>query len=161
MKRLFLSFGMLPAMLVLGAGCSTTNEHPSVGVASAPSGSQEKAAPPPPDSANYTPPVALPPSEPTPTTERQQIVEFRIKAPDASKVYLAGEFNSWSETELPMSRQANGEWIASIALKPGRYQYKFIVDDKWMADPDNSERVDDGYNGFNSVIQIPDSNGNP
>ena len=60
-----------------------------------------------------------------------------------------------------MSRQANGEWIPSIALKPGRYQYKFIVDDQWTPDPDNSERVDDGHNGFNSVIQIPDSNGNP
>lgn len=161
MKRLFLPFGMLSAMLFLGSGCSTTSEHPSVGVASAPSGSQEKAAPPPPASATYTPPVALSPSEPTPTTERHRIVEFRIKAPDAGKVYLAGEFNSWSETALPMSRQANGEWIASIALKPGRYQYKFIVDDKWTPDPDNSESVDDGYNGFNSVIQIPDSNGDP
>ena len=161
MKRLFLPFGMLSAMLILGSGCSTTNEHPSAGVASAPGGSQEKAAPPPSASAIYTPPVAVSPSEPTPTTERQRVVEFRIKAPDASKVYLAGEFNSWSETDMPMSKQANGEWTASIALKPGRYQYKFIIDDTWTPDPDNSERVDDGYNGFNSVIEIPDSSAAP
>jgi 1,4-alpha-glucan branching enzyme len=161
MKSLFVPFGMLSVMLFLGSGCSTTRDHTSAGIASAPSGSQDEAAPAPAASSIHTAPIAVSPSEPTTTTERQYIVEFKIKAPDASKVYLAGEFNSWSETDMPMTKQANGEWTASIALKPGSYQYKFIIDDQWTSDPDNSERVDDGYNGFNSVIQIPDSNGNP
>ena len=89
--------------------------------------------------------------------EQNRIVEFRINAPDATKAFLAGEFNGWSETDLPMTKQANGDWTASVALKPGRYQYKFIVDDKWTPDPKNSEQTDDGFGGFNSVKDVPEA----
>src|ERR1043166_6833931 len=99
-------------------------------------------------------PPAPKPTAPTAAAARPWNVQFTIKAPAASKEFLAGEFNNWSETATPMRKQPNGEWIVALQLKPGRYQYKFLVDGKWMTDPDNSERTDDGFGGFNSVVPV-------
>ena len=111
-------------------------------------------APKPPAPTPTPPPAVKPPTPPSTTPARPLNVEFTIKAPSANKVYLAGEFNKWSETATPMRKRPNGEWFVTLQLKPGRYQYKFLVDGKWQTDPDNPERVDDGYGGFNSVTPV-------
>jgi Glycogen recognition site of AMP-activated protein kinase len=158
MKRLFLAFGVLSVTLALGSGCTTTThslEPVSMNApAPAASPSQPQATPPPEAPSVYTPPVAVTPSTTGAATEQNEVVQFKIKAPDAANVYLAGEFNSWSETDTPMTKQPNGEWTASVALAPGSYQYKFIVDGTWTPDPDNPNQTDDGYGGSNSVIQV-------
>ena len=169
MKQLFLISGMLSVILVLGSGCSTAKQKPSAGVASRPAPPDivsapmavQPEAPAPAAAPSYTPPVAVSSSEPSSAPEHLRIIEFKIKAPDATNAYLAGEFNEWSETALPMTKQADGEWTASIALKTGSYQYKFIVDGQWTPDPKNPEHTDDGYGGSNSVIQVPDAGGKP
>jgi hypothetical protein len=166
MKRLVYAFGVLSVTLALGSGCSTSSSHsnqPAAMGAAAPvaPAPQPQPAPAAPAPSVYTPPVAVSPSTPEATTEQTRIVEFKIKAPDASKAYLAGEFNGWSETDMPMTKQANGEWSASMALKPGTYQYKFIVDDKWITDPDNPEHSDDGFGGNNSVLHVPEPGKTP
>lgn len=81
-------------------------------------------------------------------------VEFTIKAPNARVVYLAGEFNKWSPTATPMRKRADGEWAVTLQLPPGQYEYKLIVDGKWIADPENPTQKDDTYGGKNSVIVI-------
>jgi serine/threonine protein kinase len=99
------------------------------------------------------PQVQKPPQMPTaqPTTRK---VEFTLKAPNASEVFVAGQFNNWSTTATPMHKQPNGEWIASLQLAPGRYEYKYIVDDTWRDDPDNPDRVPNDQGSFNSVVTI-------
>ncbi len=67
------------------------------------------------------------------------------------QVYLSGTFNNWSTMRLPMKKTHEG-WEAKIALKPGKYQYKYIVDGRWMPDPDNNQRELDGQGGQNSVV---------
>jgi hypothetical protein len=165
MKRLFLAFGILSVTLAFGSGCTTTThrlEPISTGAAApAASSSQPQAAPPSEASSVYTPPVAVPPPTTESASEQNHVVVFKIKAPDATNVYLAGEFNSWSETDTPMTKQSNGEWTASVALAPGSYQYKFIVDGTWTPDPENPEHNDDGYGGFNSVIQVSEPGKKP
>jgi serine/threonine protein kinase len=81
-------------------------------------------------------------------------IEFSVKAPTASKVFLAGEFNNWSETATPMEKKPDGEWVVVVPLKTGKYQYKFLIDGKWTEDQENPERVPDSYGGFNSVIDV-------
>ena len=40
-------------------------------------------------------------------------------------------------------------------LPAGRYQYKFVIDRvNWKPDPNNPQRVDDGYGGFNSLLIV-------
>ena len=82
-------------------------------------------------------------------------VEFSIYAPNAKKVTIAGDFNGWSKVADPLSdRDGDGIWKIIIPLKPGRYEYKFVVDDRWIADPSNPKMVDDGFGGKNSVIVV-------
>jgi hypothetical protein len=78
-------------------------------------------------------------------------VKFTYYDPAANEVYLAGEFNNWSTTATPMKRDPDGVWWIILPLPPGRYEYKFVVDGQWMADPMNPITV--GPYG-NSVIRV-------
>jgi hypothetical protein len=73
--------------------------------------------------------------------------------PDASTVILTGSFNGWNETALEMIKR-DDLWLIQLQLQIGRYEYKFIVDGVWMHDPANSEKVENEYDTFNSVLQI-------
>jgi hypothetical protein len=69
----------------------------------------------------------------------------------AREVYLSGSFNDWSTLLAPMQRTDSG-WIASVRLKPGKYQYKYIIDGRWSPDPHNRQGEDDTYGDHNSVV---------
>jgi serine/threonine protein kinase len=102
-------------------------------------------------------PIPTPPPPPPPTPKpgvRMYNVEFTITAPDAHIVSLAGEFNKWSPTANPLHKRPNGTWAATLQLAAGHYQYKFIVDGKWIPDPENPTQQDDTYGGKNSVVEI-------
>lgn len=83
-------------------------------------------------------------------------VEFKyITSEKVKNVYVAGEFNNWNPKATPMvGPDEYGEYKVSIELAPGRYQYKFVVDGKWIRDPANPLINPDGFGGFNSVIQV-------
>ncbi|HYH03731.1 MAG TPA: hypothetical protein VEC37_11550, partial [Bacillota bacterium] len=72
---------------------------------------------------------------------------------NAKKVFLAGSFNQWNAKSLPMLPTGNG-WQIPVYLAEGTHTYKFVVDNRWIADPRNNERMDDGAGGFNSVIRL-------
>ena len=73
--------------------------------------------------------------------------------PAASHVYLAGEFNEWREQEISM-KKVEGGWEVPYVLGPGNYQYKFIVDGKWLLDPGNPNKVNDGKGNVNSFLVV-------
>ncbi len=81
-------------------------------------------------------------------------VTFRYKAPNAERVFLAGSFNDWSADAKPMAREGD-EFVATLDLKAGEHEYKFVVDGKdWREDPLNPETKDNGLGGKNSVIRL-------
>jgi glycosidase len=81
-------------------------------------------------------------------------VTFRYKAPGAEKVALVGSFNEWSPDSRIMAREGE-EFVTTIDLKPGDYEYKFIVDGKdWREDPQNPQTVENGLGGKNSIIHL-------
>lgn len=62
-------------------------------------------------------------------------VRFQFHAPKAEMVSLAGSFNDWDVTALPMKKDKEGNWKASLNLGLGRYEYRFLVDGTWQDDP--------------------------
>ncbi len=80
-----------------------------------------------------------------------QGVRFEYYNPKAMEVYLAGDFNDWSTTLSPMKKESDGTFWLTLKLSPGKYEYKFIVDGQWTADPDNP--VTAGVYG-NSLIRV-------
>ncbi|RME29754.1 MAG: hypothetical protein D6806_00950 [Deltaproteobacteria bacterium] len=88
-------------------------------------------------------------------------IEFRYDARQsgAASVLLAGTFNGWAGTlqdgAWPLSDDdADGIWTLAATLPSGRHYYKFVVDGNWIPDPANPNRVDDGYGGYNSFVDV-------
>lgn len=79
-------------------------------------------------------------------------VTFRFHAPHATKVDVAGTFSNW--TLKQMRKRKDGTWTTSLRPKPGTHEYKFVVDHEWIEDPDNPEKVNNGYGGCNSVCRV-------
>lgn len=82
---------------------------------------------------------------------RDSSVQFFLRGnTNASRVMLAGSFNHWDPRALSMQRTDSG-WIAAVHLRPGKFWYKFIIDGKWVTDPDNRQQENDGLGNTNSV----------
>ncbi len=93
-------------------------------------------------------------------------ITFRYAAPAARQVNLAGEFNNWLGTasgnrldpniDAMKDLDGDGIWEITLPLPPGRYQYKFVIDQvDWQSDPSNPETTDDGFGGKNSILVVP------
>src|SRR5258708_25595861 len=54
-------------------------------------------------------------------------VTFRVWAPFAQQVSVAGEFNNWSTNTRPLSSEGNGYWSADVPGATVGQQYKFVV----------------------------------
>jgi 1,4-alpha-glucan branching enzyme len=63
-------------------------------------------------------------------------VTFRVWAPFAQSVSVAGEFNAWSETDAQLFPEGGGLWSADVAGAVPRQEYKFVVSPAgWRIDP--------------------------
>lgn len=81
-------------------------------------------------------------------------VQFRLEAPGASHVALAGNFTGW-QPEYELRETRSGTWSILLPLQPGIHDYAFVVDGvEWVADP-HALRVADGFGGMNSRIALP------
>ena len=84
-----------------------------------------------------------------------KVVLFTVHADKGKAVYIAGEFNKWNPTAKKMVYSAKtGVYAATVKLVPGEYQYKFVVDGTWCADPENVNSVQNDQGTFNSVIVV-------
>jgi chromosome partitioning protein len=82
-------------------------------------------------------------------------VEFVYKNVRAKSVQIAGEFNDWNPEDCSLYREdGEAQWRRDFMLDPGTYEYRFVVDGKWEADPNNPFRVEGLYGGFNSVLEV-------
>jgi hypothetical protein len=94
-------------------------------------------------------------------------VVFRFRSPAARTVQVAGDWplNSWGRGDAEagevlvglMERNGSeGVWEVTVPLKPGRYRYRFIIDEvKHVLDPDNPRVVDDGMGGKANLLIVP------
>ena len=80
-------------------------------------------------------------------------VTFTVHADKGKAVYVAGEFNKWNPTAKKMTFKA-GVYSATLKLPAGSYQYKFVIDGTWCADPENANSVPNDQGTFNSVITV-------
>lgn len=80
-------------------------------------------------------------------------VHFRLDAPQATRVALAGDFTEW-QPEYELFEQQPGVWSVVVPLEPGVHDYAFVIDgQRWVPDP-MGEPVDDGFGGTNSRISL-------
>lgn len=87
--------------------------------------------------------------------ESKVFVRLVLLQPGAQSVAVAGDFNGWNPGQTKLERSEGGLWTATIPLKPGRYQYMFVIDGKqWIADPLAGEASGDGFGAENAVLDV-------
>ena len=86
-----------------------------------------------------------------PTKKR---VAFKLHAPEAGQVFVAGSFDDWDPTRRPMQQDSRGMWRTRVSLEPGEHEYRFVVDGDWQDDPACEERVANDFGLLNCVIRV-------
>ena len=102
--------------------------------------------------------------------EGGQVLELPVKAPlhsEAVFVYrpakdetvdsvsVVGDFNGWNPRSHPLSwDKARGEWRLPQRLNAGSYPYQLVVNGRWILDPANPARRDNGIGGVNSLLRL-------
>jgi len=95
-------------------------------------------------------------------TERPRVEAGRLiflyQEEDAHRVCVSGQFNGWNPAAGSFTRGEDGAWRLDIpAPAPGRYRYKFLVDEtRWIEDPSHDEKEPNPYGGMDSILTVPD-----
>lgn len=112
--------------------------------------------------------LEIPPQEEPPRRTTEQKLEefygvrqvgdevvFAARFDDAQKVLIAGDFNNWSAASTPMvGAGVPGVFKMSLPLPKGRYRYRFVVDGKWLTDPNNQYVEANQFGELNNVIEV-------
>jgi 1,4-alpha-glucan branching enzyme len=88
----------------------------------------------------------------TKATKRKVI--FSFPAPQAREVRLVGDFSNWETNPIPMKKLKSGQWTASVSLETGHHEYRYLVDGKWIDDPNCSTRVPNSFGSHNCVCVV-------
>jgi len=83
--------------------------------------------------------------------ELNGMTQFAFHAPTARKVSLAGDFNHWNTEAGPMNKGPDGVWHLGVALRPGRYEYRFFADEVWCDDPAAQQKAPNSLGTENCV----------
>ena len=81
-------------------------------------------------------------------------IEFKLKAPHAQSVFIAGDFNGWLADKDKMNKGKDGIWRKKLSLPHGKHEYQFVVDGSWWTDPENPKRTWNALGTQNSVKEI-------
>lgn len=76
---------------------------------------------------------------------------FAIEAPAAQSVLLAGNFSNWDQSPVSLKKMKDGKWEATLALEPGTYEYRFLVDGEWLDDPKCDQHAPNPFGSANCV----------
>jgi 1,4-alpha-glucan branching enzyme len=92
-------------------------------------------------------------------------VLFQYYDPSARTVQVAGDWtgNNWLEGDegkgevlIGLMHQKRGVWSLKVRLEPGRYKYRFYINERiWVLDPSNPRIVNDGMGGKANLLIVP------
>jgi 1,4-alpha-glucan branching enzyme len=63
-------------------------------------------------------------------------------------------FNNWQPEAKSLHPSEGGKWWKETVMKPGVYEYCFVVDGQWLPDPSAKETVPNPFGGKNSVLKV-------
>ncbi len=86
---------------------------------------------------------------------------YRPASP-VSSVSVFGNFNNWNRRELYLQDDdQDGEYRITLMLEPGRYEYRFFVDEKEVEDALNPKKLANPFGEFNSLLDVVESDTTP
>jgi len=78
---------------------------------------------------------------------------YTSNSKDVKTVGLKANFNGWNAAATPLSKSGN-QWVATLTLEPGLYEYLIVENDQEMLDPNNPNKKSNGMGGYNSVLEV-------
>lgn len=76
------------------------------------------------------------------------------KKPD--RVQIAGQMNNWVASMSPdLKLNEAGLYEVTLRLSPGTYLYQMLIDGDQNHDTNNTDKVDNGFGKYNSIMQVP------
>ena len=85
---------------------------------------------------------------------KRQKVTFIFESTEAGEIFLSGDFNNWNPKTHPMKNDGTGRWKRTMMMPPGKYDYKFLADGKWIEDPRNDQICPNSFGTYNSVLNL-------
>jgi hypothetical protein len=85
---------------------------------------------------------------------KSQLVHFEFTDGQARKVCIAGTFNDWHPEATEMISLGDGKWRKDLLLTAGEYEYRLVVDGRWITDPACREQRPNGLGENNSVLLV-------
>ncbi|MFA6186317.1 MAG: AAA family ATPase [Phycisphaerae bacterium] len=83
-----------------------------------------------------------------------EAVKFVTLYPRAKSVQIAGDFNSWQPQTTALNQLQDGKWELALALAPGKYRYRMVVDGQWQQDPYNEHSELNPFGEYNSILEV-------
>lgn len=94
------------------------------------------------------------------TSRKKKPIAVRLEfhCGNARTVCIAGTFNGWNPKSTTMVSTGQGQWLKDLSLRPGSYEYQYVVDGKWINDPQAVKSTPNPYGGRNSVLVVEANN---
>lgn len=80
--------------------------------------------------------------------------QFTYYQKGLKSISIVGGFNDWDADSTSMTEVSPGVWTVSLLLRPGVYEYQFILNGKqWVTDP-TMPQVSNDFGSPNSVVTV-------
>ncbi|NPV01382.1 MAG: hypothetical protein HPY53_08375 [Brevinematales bacterium] len=70
--------------------------------------------------------------------------------------FLIGTFNGWESGKHQFKKKGSNLFIVAVTLAPGKYEYQYSIEGRWVPDESNPLTEGDGFGGVNSVLYVKD-----
>ncbi len=57
----------------------------------------------------------------------EESVTFRVWAPNANKIFVAGDFNDWNKEKDALESEENGYWSGVLPIAKAGDEYKYVI----------------------------------
>ncbi len=88
-------------------------------------------------------------------SKRQKIT---VNYSKEGQLYLVGTFNEWNKPGIPLSKQTENTYVATLTLSPGAYEYRILRvqgnSQEWLDFSNDTYTVDDGFDSENAMLLI-------
>ncbi|CAB04480.1 5'-AMP-activated protein kinase subunit beta-1 [Caenorhabditis elegans] len=82
------------------------------------------------------------------------VFKWNINNATPRQVYICGSWDGWN-TKIPLVKSTS-DFSTIVDLEPGKHEYKFMVDSKWVVD-DNQQKTGNNLGGENNVVMIDEA----
>lgn len=86
--------------------------------------------------------------------EPLQVQQFTYYQQGLESVAIVGGFNDWDADSTRLTQVSPGVWTVSLRLRPGVYEYQFILNGKQRVTDPTMPQVSSDFGSPNSVVKV-------